>query len=822
MEVWQQAEKTYRNGDETAKTDSIETLYSLNVDKNILEKATQFKAEGYKNFERVKVLDITDRIKQEVKKLIGFDATGYEIYSNTDTYKHIERRHGENGIQDHSMKDMRDVALMTYVLKRFDTAEIVMNNEGKEDVTYAYSDVHGKPAKMIKFSKEINGVQYVVVAVPENKYKKLWVMSEYKEQKNEDTSQPSHGNKTLPPTPEAHSDNVSSKDIIPQNSENATKKYSIDIDDSLFDALQETYSAQEQETASIIQEGFASLKKVTVDEKVMHRIAYDIKKAYKSNYSIEKLEENLTRVFAYLKDHADRVGYEDMVRIVQEIAKPVIQESTDIDSFEKEIYDNFRNHLRSYTIRLSEEQKAEVAYYYGSYENFRKKNFGNLNISDKGTYLDNIWSEICDHSYEMLDRSVSTADEPIALIDTLNALRPVKKNIYGMDTEQASYDLALDIYRRFFVEQGETRANQKIYEKTQRLIVRQQEYRKRVKGEYDASLQRLREVEQQKRKNLAEKYEQKIADLKEDQKAMLAYKDVKAHNAAQRQMDWYTAALAKTNQKANDRILEIRASNRQSMINKRRNEEIRQCRERIKKNAQGIVNMFNTNTDKKHVPEVLKEPVARFITSIDFVSERANPDSTATLSWQDALNQMYRKLSDRKSAVDGGYIELYDALHDWENGDKKTSTILSDMAAFIDSNSGVKVSEMNIEQLKQLDEMITGLKRTIASVNQLYVNKRTKNVQELANGTIGDLSDKKSKKSRSKIGEMAENLLDVDMLDARSYFCRLGDNAYSIYEELRTAFSDRVWLLKEAQTYMEKTLDGISVKDWTGNKAKVR
>lgn len=614
---------------------------------------------------------------------------------------------------------------------------------------------------------------------------------------------------------------TASSNRIPQNEKKSTKKYSIDIDDSLFDALQETYSTQEQETASIIQEGFASLKKVTVDEKVMHRIAYDIKKAYKSNYSIEKLEENLTRVFAYLKDHADSVGYEDMVRIVQEIAKPVIQESTDIDSFEKEIYDNFRNHLRSYTIRLSEEQKAEVAYYYGSYENFRKKNFGNLNFSDKGTYLDNIWSEICDHSYEMLDRSVSTADEPIALIDTLNALRPVKKNIYGMDTEQASYDLALDIYRRFFVEQGETRANQKIYEKTQRLIVRQQEYRKRVKGEYDASLQRLREVEQQKRKNLAEKYEQKIADLKEDQKAMLAYKDVKAHNAAQRQMDWYTAALAKTNQRANDRILEIRASNRQSMINKRRNEEIRQCRERIKKNAQGIVNMFNTNTDKKHVPEVLKEPVARFITSIDFVSERANPDSAATLSWQDALNQMYRKLSDRKSAVDGGYIELYEALHDWENGDKKTSTILSDMAAFIDSNSGVKVSEMNIEQLKQLDEMITGLKRTIASVNQLYVNKRTKNVQELANGTIGDLSDKKSKKSRSKIGEMAENLLDVDMLDARSYFYRLGDNAYSIYEELRTAFSDRVWLLKEAQTYMEKTLDGIDVKSWTGDKAKV-
>lgn len=603
--------------------------------------------------------------------------------------------------------------------------------------------------------------------------------------------------------------------------DNPDIRYSIDIDDSLFDALKETYSIQEKEIASIVQEGFESLKNVTVNEKVMHKVAYDIKKEYQSKYDIDKLQENLTRVFAYLKDHADSVGYEDMVRIVQEIAKPVIEQSTDVDAFEQEIYNNFRSYLKGMSIRLSEEQKAEVAYYYGSYENFRKKNFGNITFSDEGTYLDNIWSEICDNSYQMLDTDISSVDEPIALIDALNTLRPTKKNIYGMDTEQAAYDLALDIYRRFFVEQAEEKANQAVYKKTQRLIARQQEYRKRVKQEYDASLQRLREVEQQKRKNLAEKYEQKIHDLKEDQKQILAYKDVKASNAVQRKIDYYTKAVVDTNQKANDRILQIKASNRQNMLNKRRNEELRRYRERIKKNAQGIVTMFNTNTDKKHVPEALKVPVANFITSIDFISERASTDSAATMAWEDALNQMHRKLSDRKAAVDGGYIELYDALHDWESGDKKTSALLSDMSYFIDSNSGVKVSEMNIEQLKQLDEMITGLKRAIANVNQLYVNKRTKNVQELGNSTISELSEKKKKKSRTQIGDMAENLLDVSMLDARSYFYRLGDSAFSIYEGLRNGFSERVWMLKEAQQYMEKELSGMDVKKWTGDNAEV-
>ena len=216
-----------------------------------------------------------------------------------------------------------------------------------------------------------------------------------------------------PATTQVLNENQSSyKGNIPQNSKNATKKYSIDIDDSLFSALQDTYSAQEQETASIIQEGFESMKRVSVDAKIMHKIAYEIRKEYKSNYEIKKLEQNLTRVFAYLKDHADTVGYEDMVRIVQEVAKPVIEESMDVDPLEQEIYSNFRSYLKGKTIRLNEEQKSEVAHYYGSYENFRKMNFGNITFSENGTYLDSLWTEIADNAYQMLDYDASLNDPP--------------------------------------------------------------------------------------------------------------------------------------------------------------------------------------------------------------------------------------------------------------------------------------------------------------------------------------------------------------------------------------------------------------------------
>lgn len=795
--------------------------FSLNVDTNILKKAQKFKEENYKNFERVKVIDITERIKNDVKRLAGFDATGYEIYSNTDTYRHIEKRHGENGEHDHSMADLRDVALMGFVLKNYDNAELVLNNNGEIDTTSAFSSKDGSPAKMIKFSKKILDTMYVVLAVPENKYKKLWVISEYK-QKNEDTSQSSHGNKTLPPTPKANTDTVSSNKIISQKTKKATKKYSIDIDDSVFDALYGEPSEHETEMSSIIQEGFESLKNVEVNERMMHKIAYAIKKENKSTYDIDKLTSNLTKVFAYLKEHQN-ADYNDMIRIVQEVAKPVIEESTDVDPYEQQAYKDVRDYVKGLDIRLNDEQKAEVAYYYGSYEKFRKMNFGNFNFTDKGTYLDNLWTEIADNSYQMLDYDVSSADQPMALVDMLNQLKPAKKNIFGMDKEQAAYDLALDIYRRFFVEQAQDAANKKVYEKTDRLIVRQQEYRKRVKAEYDESLAKLRTVETEKRKQQAARYEEKIADLKSAQQAALANADKKAAKKYQDDIVSWNRWLTRATQRADrteQRMLELKAATRNNALAKRRNQEMSSMRERIKKNANGIISYFNTNTDKKHVPEALKDSVAKFITSIDFVSERANPDSNATMAWRESLNQMYRKLSDRNAAVEGNYEDIFNALMDQADGNK--STLLSDMSDFINANENVRITDMNANQLKQLDELITRLKRTITTVNQLYVNKRTDDARKLGADTIAELDQKKDKKLHAnRTVQAVENLLDVNMMDARSYFYRLGDTAGSIYDALRTAFNDRVWLLKEAQTYMENALEGINTKDWTGDSAKV-
>ena len=136
--------------------------------------------------------------------------------------------------------------------------------------------------------------------------------------------------------------------------------------------------------------------------------------------------------------------------------------------------------------------------------------------------------------------------------------------------------------------------------------------------------------------------------------------------------------------------------------------------------------------------------------------------------------------------------------------------------------------------------LVSGLKRAINSVNQLYVNERTQKLEDLGDSTIEELQKKKDKTLwnedtlRGKVISKAENMLNANMLDPRSYFYRLGDSALSIYNGLRKGLNNRIIKIAEAQDYMQSQLSKIAeengytekqlkreMKKWTGKDAEV-
>lgn len=616
-------------------------------------------------------------------------------------------------------------------------------------------------------------------------------------------------------------------------------RHSVDIDEDLMAILEEEYSDTEKEMGSIIEDGFKALENVSIDDKTMRKIASEVKQEYKSTYNAKELADNLTKVFAYLKD-TKNVSYEDMVRIVQEIAMPVIEESTDVDSVEADVYNSFRKTLRGQKIRLNEAQKKEVAHYYDSYDKFRKMNFGNITFSEDGMYLDSLWDELCQSSNYILDMDTAVNDQPIALIDAMNEMKPARHNIFGMNKQQAAYDLALDIYRRFFVEQSTDAANKKVLAETQKLIAKQQEYRKNLNAEYRERFEKLKEQEKTRRDSLKQKYERELDEQRRELSSAMAYRDAKAETEIRKKIKSYEVKLAKVKQQSNDKYMKLKAAQSENRTAKRNIEERRRYRERIKKNAQGIVTAFNQNTDKNHVPDALKKTVADFIDAIDFTTDRTNPNSVDSLKWYNALSQMQLKLSSEREAIAGEYEDIYNALMDGNSGDRKTSSLLDDISDFLNNNEGVRISDMDINGLRYLDRLVSGLKRAITSVNQLYVNERAQNVEELGDNTIEELKNKKDKKVwnndtlRGKAINKAENMLDANMLDPRSYFYRMGDSALSIYKGLRKGLNTRTEKIAEAQDYMQSQFGKIAeecgltekqlkseMKKWTGRDAEV-
>ncbi len=135
---------------------------------------------GDNKFKRNYISDVTSRQIQDFKNIAGIDITGYTNNINTNAYKHICERHGVDGTHDNTMAKSDDVARMKYVIENYDNAELVKKSDSTElDYSGEFRDSSDNPAKMIKFSKKINGTQYVVITAADNKYKKLWVVSTY-------------------------------------------------------------------------------------------------------------------------------------------------------------------------------------------------------------------------------------------------------------------------------------------------------------------------------------------------------------------------------------------------------------------------------------------------------------------------------------------------------------------------------------------------------------------------------------------------------------------------------------------------------------------
>ena len=180
---------------------------------------------------------------------------------------------------------------------------------------------------------------------------------------------------------------------------------------------------------------------------IIEGIAQSLLEDYDSEYTIDALKNDLMALYNYIET-AENLTIQDIAagarivgeRIVENRNKKGITDET------KEILED----IRTVKITLDDVQKKETAYHFGSYDNFRRKNFGKLRVTDNGTALDTKWQEWAVAYPQHFDPNISPADQPIKLNDIVESLSESYIDTLGMNEDEAAIMVGLDVYERYF------------------------------------------------------------------------------------------------------------------------------------------------------------------------------------------------------------------------------------------------------------------------------------------------------------------------------------------------------------------------------------
>ena len=153
--------------------------YQNAVDENVLDVAQMYRENKNAKNQRIQVAEVTGQMVDDVRRLTGTDVSGYTVWADKTTFNHIEKRHGVNGEQDHSMTNLNDVARMGYVVENYDSIDLVYDGKGQQVFSSRFRGADGKPAPVFFLRKKINGTYYISEAVADNSWHKLWVETAY-------------------------------------------------------------------------------------------------------------------------------------------------------------------------------------------------------------------------------------------------------------------------------------------------------------------------------------------------------------------------------------------------------------------------------------------------------------------------------------------------------------------------------------------------------------------------------------------------------------------------------------------------------------------
>ena len=320
------------------------------------------------------------------------------------------------------------------------------------------------------------------------------------------------------------------------------------------------------------------------DKGEINKYVNRLRAEYSSKVDKEQLINALTNLYGYM---ADKDAKADQVwDVARSIATDIITNST----YNKEISDYAKGILKdikSSKVALSETQKQEVAYVYGSYAEYKRINKG-VKASDNGIYLDEKWQEWVEVYPELFDAELTEPEQGVRLAEITKALSEDYVNEFGFDLTDATDMLAAEIAN----EVAQTNEMVTFADK------KKQQQAEKIAKEKAKNKERINAIKQQYK----EKYQERMAEQRAKNNQKLIDQRDKAKEQLARQKAKYEQRAADTRARADRRGIKTQ----------------------IEKDVKYLTGMLLSPTDTKHIPEGYQSAIARMLAGFDFSTTRTD------------------------------------------------------------------------------------------------------------------------------------------------------------------------------------------------------
>ena len=242
---------------------------------------------------------------------------------------------------------------------------------------------------------------------------------------------------------------------------------------------------------------------------------------------------------------------------------------------------------------------------------------------------------------------------------------------------------------------------------------------------------------------------------------------------------------------------------------------IKKYRDRLRGDVDELSNWIlhpNNKDTVKHVPDVLKNSVIPFLSSINFMSKRALNGGAATKAdeaFMDNLKKLGAVLTEHTKPYGEHYSEYLDLP---PNFMERLQTFIDSTEALVKNNSGeLVINQMTSAELKELSQVVRTLKKYIMQFNSFHYNAMFEHVYEAGDNSIEFLNEIDD--AGPYVGKFSNSIMWQQIRPAYA-FERFGKGGEAIYDGLRRGQAKLSFNAKQIEEFSQKAYTAKEVNAW--------